>query len=66
MVCNLSFFFLSLPGTFFGMRPCGIILFSYELFISESKSQVYGILHDVMSKWEFHDTGKGAKYDNNL
>lgn len=43
-------------GTFFGMRPCGIILFSYELFISESKSQVYGILHDVMSKQEFHDT----------
>lgn len=43
-------------GTFFGMRPCGIILFAYELFISESKSQVYGILHDVMSKWEFNQT----------
>ncbi|XP_044168316.1 uncharacterized protein LOC122952504 [Acropora millepora] len=38
-------------GTFFGMKPCGIILFVYELFISESKSQVYGILHDVLSKW---------------
>ena len=33
------------------MKPCGIILFVYELFISESKSQVYGILHDVLSKW---------------
>lgn len=40
-----------LVGTFFGMKPCGIILFVYELFISESKSQVYGILHDVFSKW---------------
>ena len=35
------------------MRPCGIILFAYELFISESKSQVYGILRDVFSKWKF-------------
>lgn len=32
-------------------------MFAYELFICESKSQVYGILHDVMSKWEFNDTG---------
>ena len=39
------------------MRPCGIILFACELFISESKSQVYGILHDVFSKWTFHSTG---------
>jgi len=44
-------------GTFFGMRPCGIIFFVYKLFICESKSQVYGILHDVMSKWEFNETG---------
>ncbi|XP_044163893.1 uncharacterized protein LOC114972370 [Acropora millepora] len=27
--------------------------FAYELFISESKSQVYGILRDVFSKWKF-------------
>ncbi|KAL9969690.1 hypothetical protein ACROYT_G021937 [Oculina patagonica] len=37
--------------TFFGMKPCGIILFFYELFISESKSQLHGILHDVLTKW---------------
>ena len=39
------------------MPPCGIILFAHERFISESKSQVYGILHDVFSKWKFHSTG---------
>ena len=28
------------------MRPCGIIVLIAELFTSESKSQVYGCLHD--------------------
>ena len=40
------------------MKPCGIILFVYELFISESKSQVYGILHDVFSKWRLESIGR--------
>ena len=36
-------------GILAGMRPCGIILFVSELFISESLSQVYGILHNYSS-----------------
>ena len=45
-------------GTFFGLQPCGFILFVYELFISKSKSQVYGILHNVFffSKQQLKDT----------
>lgn len=43
------------------MRPCGIILFAYELFISESKSQVYGIRHDVLTKWGLAETGNNNK-----
>ena len=53
-------------GTFFGMKPCGIILFVYELFISESKSQVYGILHDVFSKWGMDKIGRKSYYKSFL
>ena len=49
---------LYIVGTFFGMKPCGIVLCCYELFISESKSQVYGILHDVFSKWDMDEIGR--------
>lgn len=50
-IIPLKFVFIFLhAGTFFGMKPCGIILFVYELFISESKLQVYGILQDVLTK----------------
>ena len=49
---------LYIVGTFFGMTPCGIVLCCYELFISESKSQVYGILHDVFSKWDMDEIGR--------
>ena len=44
-------------GTFFGMKPYGIILFVYKLFISEFKSQVFRILHDVLFKWELNSVG---------
>ena len=43
------------------MKPCGIILLVYELFISESKSQVYGILHDVLSKWGLEKIARYVK-----
>ena len=56
-VTRRPYIVLHLLGTFFGMKPCGIILFVYELFISESKSQVYGILHDVLSKWGLDKIG---------
>ena len=39
------------------MKPCGIILFVYELFLSESKSQVFGILYDVLSNWGLNTVG---------
>ena len=38
------------PGIFSGMRPCGIIMIVSELFISESLSQVYGILHNFFQR----------------
>ena len=50
-------------GAIFGLRPCGFILFVYELFISESKSQVYGILHDGRA-WE-HNDRKGNRTHSN-
>ena len=37
-------------GILAGMRPCGIIVLLSELFISESKSQVYGCLHNYYLK----------------
>lgn len=35
-------------GILAGMWPCGIITFLNELFTSESKSQVYGQLHEFL------------------
>lgn len=32
-------------GILAGVWPCGVVAFLSELFISESKSQVYGALH---------------------
>ena len=32
------------------MRPCGVSVFISELFIAESLSQVYGILHEFLQK----------------
>ena len=42
---NLAF--LSI-GVLAGMWPCGVITSVCELFLSESKSQVYGHLHDFL------------------
>lgn len=33
-------------GILAGMRPCGIIILLGELFTAESKTQVYGFLHN--------------------
>lgn len=35
-------------GVLAGMWPCGIVTFIRELFIAESKSQVYGHLHQFL------------------
>ena len=35
-------------GILAGMWPCGIITFIRELFIAESKSQVYGHVHNFL------------------
>ena len=41
--------YLKLVITFLaGIWPCGIITLLAELFISESKSQVYGAVHDFI------------------
>ena len=37
-----------LLGVLAGMWPCGIITLVRELFIAESKSQVYGHLHQFL------------------
>ena len=39
-----------LTGIIAGMWPCGIITFLSELYVAESKTQVYGALHDFMQK----------------
>lgn len=49
-------------GILDGMRPCGIILFINELFISESLSQVYGILHEFLSRQENVLNNLGLSY----
>lgn len=33
------------------MRPCGVIVLLTELFISESKSQVYGCMHNYLAHY---------------
>lgn len=38
-------------------RPCGIIVDVRELFGSESKSQVYGHLHNLLQKDSMHNLG---------
>ena len=38
------------PGILAGMWPCGIITLVRELFIAESKSQVYGHLHQFLQQ----------------
>lgn len=45
---SLSITFLSNEGVLAGLWPCGVIAMVSELFISESKSQVYGNLHDFL------------------
>lgn len=51
-------------GILAAMWPCGVITFVQELFLAESKSQVYGHLHQYLqsnpetashlSEWPFH------------
>ena len=40
--------FVSISGILAGVWPCGVITLLSELFISESKSQVYGHLHSFL------------------
>lgn len=49
-----------------GMRPCGVIVLLGELFISESKTQVYGYLHNffAMHPDVAKCIGKGSNYEN--
>lgn len=38
---------MSSTGILAGIWPCGIVTLLSELFIAESKSQVYGALHSL-------------------
>ena len=53
-------------GILAGMRPCGVIVLLGELFISESKTQVYGYLHNffAMHPDVAKCIGKGSNYEN--
>ena len=42
--------FVYYTGILAGMWPCGIIVLVNELFLSESLSQVYGILHGLLRR----------------
>lgn len=55
-------------GILAGMHPCGVIVLLSELYTSESKSQVYGCLHNYYSLHPstvqnigIYDTMLGAK-----
>lgn len=41
---------LSILGVLAGVWPCGVICIVSELFVSESLSQVYGILHEFLEQ----------------
>ena len=45
--CNIKIILITL-GILAGIWPCGIITLISELFISESKTQVYGYLHSYL------------------
>ena len=36
------------PGILAAIWPCGVVMFVRELFVAESKSQVYGHLHQFL------------------
>ena len=38
-------------------KPCGVVIGVRELFGSESKSQVYGHLHDIIDKEKMDNLG---------
>ena len=50
--CGILTFPLSVVpiGIIAGMRPCGVIVLVGELFLSESKTQVYGYLHNFLTR----------------
>ena len=52
MLSNFFFCFVCTLGILAGMWPCGIVTFIHELFIAESKSQVYDHLHNFLLKNE--------------
>ena len=67
LTTELLLIYSCVTGILAGMWPCGIILFVSELFISESLSQVYGILHEFLQRQKdvAHKLGNKSllKYD---
>jgi hypothetical protein len=49
-------------GVLAGMRPCGVIVLLSELFIAESKTQVYGSLHNYYSNYPVAAKNIGMAY----
>lgn len=47
-------------GLLAGIWPCGVITMLSELYVAESKTQVYGALHDYLSRnsTEFSELSK--------
>lgn len=50
------------PGILAGLRPCGVIVFLNELFTSESKTQVYGCLHNYYHKYPITANNIGKEH----
>ena len=46
------FMVFTLAGILAGMWPCGILVLLSELFTSESKSQVFASLHELLKDWD--------------
>ena len=60
VLCNVVFYI----GILAGMWPCGVISFIRELFIAESKAQVYGHLHQFLQSNP--DTAKKLRNLNDI
>lgn len=48
MHIHTKYFLLHSPGVLAGIWPCGVVVLLREIYIAESKAQVYGHLHEFL------------------
>jgi len=57
LIFNYALFISCKTGVFAIAKPCSIVVNLKELFGSESKSQVYGHLHELLEQPEMSNKG---------